>query len=65
MRSFSVYFDFFFFPMGKYTKMKNIDVFYKKDGKYFPIKKKSYAELNAAKKKKKMNWEKLNFMKLS
>ncbi len=38
--------------MGKYTNMKNTDVFYKKDGKYYPIKKKSFAELNAKKKEK-------------
>ncbi len=40
--------------MGKdYKNMKNKEVFYKKDNKYYPIKKKSFAELNAIKKKKK------------
>ncbi len=42
--------------MGKtssYTTVKNDTLFYKKDGKYYPRKKKSYAELNAEKKKKK------------
>ncbi len=40
--------------MGKdYSNMKNNEVFYKKNGKYYAIKKKSYAELNAQKKKKK------------
>ncbi len=41
--------------------MKNTDVFYKKDGKYFPIKKKSFAELNAIKKKKKDDLGEIKF----
>ncbi len=41
--------------MGKYnyTNIPNGELFYKKDGKYYPKKKKSFAELNAQKKKRK------------